>query len=282
MKYILKQTLIFILFMVMGISAMEAQEDRTITIEQNNVTLKEALNAIEQQGVYSFLIRNNDVDLNSRVSINMRKASIHQVMQHLLKGKEISFTVEGRRVMIYAPTKQGVKQTFRAVGVVKDEQGEPIIGANILEKGTTNGTVTDMEGRFSLFLNVPNTELEVSYIGYVPQSVWAIGEKPLIIIMKEDLAKLEEVVVIGYGTQKKSDVSGSVVTVAGEKINKLPTASADAALQGMAPGLSVNFGSGAPGTSATLQVRGVTTWGTSNEPLEIGRASCRERVCSWV
>lgn len=269
MKYILKQTLIFILFMVLGISAMEAQEDRTITIEQNNVTLKEALNAIEQQGVYSFLIRNNDVDLNSRVSINMRKASIHQVMQHLLKGKEISFTVEGRRVMIYAPTKQGVKQTFRAVGVVKDEQGEPIIGANILEKGTTNGTVTDMEGRFSLFLNVPNTELEVSYIGYVPQSVWAIGEKPLIIIMKEDLAKLEEVVVIGYGTQKKSDVSGSVVTVAGEKINKLPTASADAALQGMAPGLSVNFGSGAPGTSATLQVRGVTTWGTSNEPLVV-------------
>lgn len=269
MKQLLKQSLIFILFMVLGFQGGYAQKDGTITIKQTNVTLIEALNAIEQQGVYSFLIRNNDVDLDARVSIDMKNASIHQVMQHLLNEKNISYSVEGRRVMVYAPTTREVTQVYHTGGMVKDDIGEPIIGANILEKGTTNGTVTDMEGKFSLSLNNPDAELEISYIGYITQVVPVNRQRSLMITMKEDLAKLDEVVVIGYGTQKKSDVSGSVVTVSGEKINKLPTVSADAALQGMAPGLSVNFGSGAPGTSATLQVRGVTTWGTSNEPLVV-------------
>lgn len=159
-------------------------------------------------------------------------------------------------------------QTIQVTGTVLDATGETIIGASVLEKGTTNGAITDIDGKFSLAVK-QGAELQVSFVGYVTQNVKVSGNQPLKIVLKEDSQALEEVVVIGYGTQKKSDVSGSVTTVQGDKLNKMPTANAEAALQGMAPGLAVNFGSGAAGSSASLQVRGVTSWGTDNSPLVI-------------
>lgn len=159
-------------------------------------------------------------------------------------------------------------QSIHLKGVVTDPNGDPIIGASILEKGTQNGTITDFDGIFTLEVNKVST-IVVSYIGFIKQEIAINGKKSITIKMKEDSQALDEVVVVGYGTQKKSDVSGSVTTVSGDKMAKLPTSSAEAALQGMAPGLSVNYGSGAPGESATLQIRGVTSWGTTNAPLVI-------------
>ena len=123
-------------------------------------------------------------------------------------------------------------------------------------------------GNFELTLT-QGGELQISYVGFITQTVKVTDNKPLKIVLKENTKLLDEVVVIGYGTQKKSDVSGSVTTVQGDKLNKMPTANAEAALQGMAPGLAVNFGSGAAGSSPSLQVRGVTSWGTDNSPLVI-------------
>lgn len=153
-------------------------------------------------------------------------------------------------------------------GTVIAANGEPIIGASILEKGTSNGIITDLDGNFELTLT-QGSELQISYVGFITQNVKVTDNKPLKIVLKENTKLLDEVVVIGYGTQKKSDVSGSVTTVQGDKLNKMPTANAEAALQGMAPGLAVNFGSGAAGSSPSLQVRGVTSWGTDNSPLVI-------------
>ena len=153
-------------------------------------------------------------------------------------------------------------------GTVIAANGEPIIGASILEKGTSNGIITDLDGNFELTLT-QGSELQISYVGFITQTVKITDNKPLKIVLKENTKLLDEVVVIGYGTQKKSDVSGSVTTVQGDKLNKMPTANAEAALQGMAPGLAVNFGSGAAGSSPSLQVRGVTSWGSDNSPLVI-------------
>lgn len=159
-------------------------------------------------------------------------------------------------------------QSIQVSGIVTDTSGESIIGASVLEVGTTNGAITDLDGKFMLTVK-KGAELQISFVGYVTQNVKVSGNQPLKVVLKEDSQALDEVVVIGYGTQKKSDVSGSVTTVQGDKLNKMPTANAEAALQGMAPGLAVNFGSGAAGSSASLQVRGVTTWGTDNSPLVI-------------
>jgi hypothetical protein len=128
-----------------------------------------------------------------------------------------------------------VKQQKSINGIVADEQGEPIIGASVLEKGTTNGTITDLDGRFTLSIG-KGTELIVSYVGYTTKTVKIGNQSTIKIVLIEDTKTLDEVVVIGYGTQKKSDVSGSVTSVSGDKLSKIPTANAEMALQGMAPG----------------------------------------------
>ena len=169
----------------------------------------------------------------------------------------------------------GFAQTIEITGTVLDNSSTPVIGASVLEKGTTNGIITDFDGKFKLSVS-KNATLSVSYVGYKPQEIPVNGQTVFNITLKEDNELLDEVVVIGYGTQKKSDISGSVASVSGEKLSKIPTANAEMALQGMAPGLMVNFGSGAAGSSASLQVRGVTSWksdetesGESNGPLII-------------
>lgn len=126
-----------------------------------------------------------------------------------------------------------MKQQKSINGIVADEQGEPIIGASVLEKGTTNGTITDLDGRFTLSIG-KGTELIVSYVGYTTKTVKIGNQSTIKIVLIEDTKTLDEVVVIGYGTQKKSDVSGSVTSVSGDKLSKIPTANAEMALQGMA------------------------------------------------
>lgn len=169
----------------------------------------------------------------------------------------------------------GFAQKIEIKGNVIDGNNEPVIGASVLEKGTTNGIITDFDGNFSLSVS-PKATLSISYVGFQAQEVKVDGKTFFKIQLKEDTELLDEVVVVGYGTQKKSDISGSVTSVSGDKLSKIPTANAEMALQGMAPGLMVNFGSGAAGSAASLQVRGVTSWksdetesGESNGPLVI-------------
>lgn len=201
-------------------------------------------------------------------------------MENLKKFLAISLLLVGGGVTVMAsdaesqaaqaaPAAVAAQQQKTVKGVVVDNQGFPVIGASVLENGSTaNGVITDIDGNFEISV-ASGSNLVVSCIGYVTVTV-PVGDQPVLnIVLQEDSELLEGVVMIGYGTQKKSDVSGSVASVSGDKLNNIPTANAEAALQGMAPGLSVNFGSGGAGSAATLQVRGVTTWGTSNSPLVI-------------
>ena len=147
-------------------------------------------------------------------------------------------------------------------GTITDETGEPIIGASILQKGTTNGTITDFDGNF--MLDVPSgAELEISYVGYASQTLAASPEMK--VILKEDTEVLEEVVVVGYGVQKKSDLTGSIAQVNDKDLQKMPAPSLGAALEGRAAGLQVT-GSGAPGSNASLNIRGIGSINNS-QPL---------------
>lgn len=159
-------------------------------------------------------------------------------------------------------------QSIELKGTVLDAANETVIGASVIEKGTMNGVVTDYDGNFIITVS-ENATIVISYVGYLTQEIAVDGRQTLQVTLKEDIAMLDEVVVVGYGTMKKSDISGSITSVSGDKLARIPTANAEAALQGMAPGLTVNFGSGAAGSTPVLQVRGVTTWGTDNSPLVI-------------
>ena len=152
-------------------------------------------------------------------------------------------------------------------GVVVDATGEPVIGANVLQKGTTNGTMTDYDGKFSL--EVPNgTTLEFSYIGCIPQSIKYNGEATMKVVLKEDTQALDEVVVVGYGVMKKSDLTGSVGKMDVAELKKVSTLDAAQAMQGRLAGVNVISNSGSPGAGATIRIRGIGTINNS-DPLYI-------------
>lgn len=162
-------------------------------------------------------------------------------------------------------------------GVVKDVTGEPIIGANVVEKGTTNGSITDIDGKFSFSISKPVVTLSVSYIGYQPQDYAYKGQGSVIITLKEDLQNLDEVVVVGYGVAKKRDLTGSVASVKGEKLQETASLSALQAMQGRAAGVTIIQTSAKPGEEASIRVRGNRSLKATNEPLYVRRYSdcCR-------
>lgn len=157
------------------------------------------------------------------------------------------------------------QQNSTVSGLIVDASGEPLIGVNVLEKGTTNGTITDFEGKFSLNLTSPNAILVVSYIGYVTQEIPAAGKTNLNITLNEDSETLEEVVVVGYGTQKKVNLTGSVSSVSAKDIQDVPTSNTASLLQGRMPGLVISQNGGQAGKEdMEVRVRGVGTFGNNN------------------
>lgn len=149
-------------------------------------------------------------------------------------------------------------------GTVKDAAGEPMIGVNVLVKGTTNGTITDFDGNFSLSGVKDNDVLSVTYIGYITQEVKVGNQKTINVVLKEDTETLDEVVVIGYGTVKKRDLTGSVASVSNEALVANPVADVSQALQGKLAGVSVVSQDGRPGASVSIRVRGGGSISQSN------------------
>lgn len=157
-------------------------------------------------------------------------------------------------------------QTVSVTGMVKDASGEPIIGASVVEAGTTNGIVTDLDGNFKLNVSAKGS-LKISFIGYQTQTIPVAGKKQFDITLKEDAKVLDEVVVVGYGQMKRSDLTGSVVSVNDEAIKKSVVTSVDQVLQGRAAGVQVQANSGMPGGSSSIRIRGINSLNASNEPI---------------
>lgn len=165
-------------------------------------------------------------------------------------------------------TVEAVQQTKKITGVVSDAMGPPIIGANVLEKGTTNGVITDIDGNFALNVK-PGATIVVSFIGYVSQEIKITDQTTVNITLKEDSEMLDEVVVVGYGTMKKSDLSGASVSMSEDKIKGSIITNLDQSLQGRAAGVTAVSTSGAPGSSSSIRVRGQATINANAEPLYV-------------
>ena len=246
-------------------------QDSRISLKVENATLGDVISQLEKESKVYFTYNHNQVDVNKTISINATNQTLGQILDQVLAGTDTGYKMEDGHVVLFqkeAPqaTKPGQKRTIK--GIINDDKGVPVIGASILEKNTLNGTVTEIDGTYTLTLDKSDV-IVVSCIGYATKEISVGNQSTIDVVLSEDTRLLDEVVVVGYGTQKKSDVSGSVTTVSGDKLTKMPTANAEAALQGMAPGLAVNFGSGGAGSSPSLQIRGVTSWGTDNSPLVI-------------
>ena len=186
------------------------------------------------------------------------QGTVRTVLSKILEGTNCTATFNEGHIIISKNTNNPSHSSTRVrtiSGVVVDESRTPIIGANVMVKGTTNGTITDMDGKFSL--NVPeNAILEISYIGYLTQTIKIGTQNTVAISLKEDTQRLDEVVVIGYGTQAKKDITGAVSVVSKDAITEMPVVNFSEALQGKASGVYVNS-TGAPGSSTTIRIRGI-------------------------
>jgi len=157
-------------------------------------------------------------------------------------------------------------QSIAVKGIVKDLSGEPVIGASVTETGTTNGVITDLKGEFSLKVS-PSGQLAISFIGYQKQTIQIAGKTQFNIVMRENSKVLDEVVVVGYGQMKRSDLTGSVVSVSSDVISKSVITSVDQILQGRAAGVQVQQNTGMPGGSSSIRIRGINSLNASNEPI---------------
>lgn len=259
------------LLLIVGILCANAgnvySQGAKVNINLTNARLSAVLNEIESQTDYLF-IYNNEVNTNIPASVNATDEAVSKVLDRVLKGTGIRYTLEGSHIILSAKEGREVAQQAKAVkGVVLDANGEPIIGANVRVKGTTTGTITDVDGNFSLDAD-PKSVIEVSFIGYLTQEIVPGKQTSLRIILKEDTKILDEVVVIGYGVQKKADLTGSVANVNTEKLNTQSNTTIGQALQGKIAGVDIVSQGGTPGGGTRVMVRGIGTLNNSS-PLYI-------------
>lgn len=244
-------------------------QNAKVSIRMNNVKLDKILNEIENQTDYLF-IYNNQVDINKITSVKVKNEAVAQVLDRILSGTGINYELEGTHIIL---TTEAIKdlhaqqQAKTVTGTVTDVSGEPIIGANIRIKGTTTGTITDIDGNFSIEAK-PQSVIEVSYIGYLTQETVINNQKSIRFLLKEDTKTLDEVVVIGYGVQKKADLTGSVANINTEKLNTQSNANIGQALQDKIAGVDIVSQGGAPGSGTRIMVRGIGTLNNAS-PLYI-------------
>lgn len=245
----------------------------TLSVEANNQAIQTVLDHIESLSEFKFFYNTKQVNTNKLVSIRASKKSVFEILDELFKNTNIKYEVLDKNIIL-TTSQNTVSNTDRAIsqqdknvsGVVTDQNGDPIIGANVMVKGTTNGTITDVDGNFTINNVSQSAILVVSYIGYVTKEIPVGRQQPLRIVLQEDQQTLDEVIVVGYGTMKKSDITGAIASVDKDKIARQPVANVSSALQGLATGVSVTSNSGSPGSASTIRIRGVGTVNDA-EPL---------------
>lgn len=263
---------VFLVAGTLTLSASTYATEHMLSLHLKNATIREAIESIKSQSEFSFSLDVKDLNLDEKVSLSLNNKSINEVLAVLFNGRNVRYEINDRHVVITRAGEVGPgmvqQQAKHITGRVLDPNNEPVIGANVMVKGTTIGTVTDADGNF--ILDVPEgAVLQISYIGYIEQSI-PVGNKSVIsVILKEDSQALDEVVVVGFGTQKKLNLTGAVTAVMGEEMAKRPVVNTATMLQGQIPGLRVNQGLGTPGDeSATFRVRGQGTFSDAgSDPL---------------
>ena len=247
-------------------------QSQKVSLDFKNERVEKVLASIKSQTGMSLVFSDQLVDVNRKVTMQLKDVTLKEALTRLLSGTDLTFEIRNNKIYFIekkAVSRPGSKKK-RVTGVVKDVMGEPLIGANVVEKGrSTNGVITDFNGKFTLEVD-ESASLVVSYIGYLAQDIPTKGKGDFHIILKEDTNTLDEVVVTGYGDFKKATYTGSASVLTTEKLEALPVVSVGQMIESNIPGISVVAGtSSQPGAKTTLRVRGVASMNASTEPLYV-------------
>lgn len=270
---IMKLTIVLLIGCFMTVSANSYSQKTKLDIDLSDTTIKGLFGYIEQNSEFIFLYRSEDFNTSKKVSIDVKGASINEILDQALKGENVAYDVYERQIVIRKAeeSKAGIEQPLKKeiTGVVKDSKGQTIPGVTVAVKGTTTGTITDASGQFKL--SVPRTAkaLIFTFVGMKGQEI-EIGTKTTFsVVLSDDEVSLGEVVVIGYGTVKKKDLTGAVSVVKMADIENAPVVRVDQMLQGRIAGADVMSTSGEPGAETSIRIRGTRSISATNEPLYV-------------
>lgn len=263
---------IFLLFIIIAQLRAESlySQSTVINLKLENVTVEQVIDRIEKDTEYSFLFTDKSVDIDWKVNVNIQGKNINETLETLFGGTDVQYRILDKQIVLSNRKllAQNINQQKQVSGIIMDTSGDPVIGANVVEKGTTNGTISDVQGNFTLSV-ASGATLMITYIGYIPQEIKVEKHSTFTIVLREDSETLDEVVVVGYGTMKKKDLTGAVSAIKGGDLAARKTTQLSTALQGAVAGVLVTRDNGAPGaTAGSIKVRGVTTIGDTS-PLVI-------------
>ncbi len=262
-------TLLFLVVLQLSAENSYAQRMR-IAISMSNVSVEQVLNKIEETSDYVFLYNDETIQKNRIVSVRSKSGKITDILDDIFKGTDISYTVIDKQIILSKSNK--VNQNAKAIqikGMVKDALGEPLIGVSVLVKGTSNGTVTDLDGKFSLNVSVGDI-LEFSYVGYAAQSVTVKNANPLDIVLSEDAQALDEVVVTALGIKREAKaLTYNVQEIKAAGITKVKDANFVNSLSGKIAGVTINQSSSGTGGSSRVVMRGTKSLFGENNALYV-------------
>lgn len=265
----MKISLMFVLLTALQVNASVYSQNMKFTMKMKNTTVKEVFSQIEGSSEFRFFYNDGLLNLNERISINAKNQRVEEILDDMLEEKDLSYTVLDNNLIVITPC-EAVKQQLTVKGVVKSAtDGQPLPGVNVVEKGTTNGSVTDLDGNYSITVQGPNATLQFSFIGFLNEEIEVGGQSQVNVSLVEDIKELDEVVVIGYGTQKKRDITAAISSISEEAIERIPVASSVEAMKGQVAGVDVVQQGGRPGQYSSVTIRGRRSITASNDPLYV-------------
>lgn len=243
-------------------------EQTTLTVRMNNRTVKDVFSYIEKNSEFIFVYHGSNINLNRRVNVDVNNQTVESILKKMFEGTDIEYIINDRQIIVrknetnrkqVAVAAPQQEKKITVTGNVKDGTGEPLIGVNILVKGTTIGGITDVDGNFSLPEVSPNAVISISYIGYKTQDIPLNGKSALNVTLSEDSETLDEVIVVGYGTQKKANLSGAVDAITSKALENRPITNVGQGLQGTIPNLNITVPSGSANEASKFNIRGKTS-----------------------
>ena len=266
----MRLTLFLMVLSVFSAYSISYAQKTKLNLKVQNTQVKEVLNEIENQSEFFFMYDNKQVDVERKVNMEVNSQNIDLVLQKLFEGTEVNFKIVNRQILLFSENSNNAisQQSKKVSGKVTDTTGSPLPGVSVVVKGTTNGTITDSEGSYSISGVPENATLQFSFVGMKGQEIAVSGQTTINVTLTEEAFGIEEVVAIGYGTQKKSDLTGSVSSMKVEDLKKGSITSISQAMQGRTAGVQIESAGGDPGSGVRILIRGTGTL-NNNNPLYI-------------
>jgi TonB-dependent starch-binding outer membrane protein SusC len=261
-----KFALLLFLFTVPQVTAEVFSQNGMLTINESNITVRQLFQKIETKTDIAFLYNDRFTDLDAFVNANYQNTSLSDLLADVLKNTSLNYQVLENNMVVLVP-KSNIED-FRVTGTITGENGQTLPGATVVEKGTTTGTVTSVNGVYEITVSGPQATLVISFMGYITQEVALAGRSVVNVELEADLTELTEVVVIGYGTRSSRDVTTSISSITSDAISQSISMTAETAMQGRMAGVQVTNPGGNPLARPQVRIRGVNTWGISN-PLYV-------------